>query len=213
MLFACLAMVLGVSSTAMGAYTRVADTIIEGEVVYSPTHYLAGEVIPLGMDPYGYNYQGHLFAGSYANAYLGGLGYPPYEGDDEAYLAENPTAEGTWVWPYRDTQVVMEWNDAWLANSDADHDGLLDRHAGFTSYIGSGAWLTNRMQWGYTCKIVAAPLDAEKIDGMWVTPAGELGPVIWNEFAVIREHDPYYDYWYLSDLYNDYAGRGFGPVQ
>jgi hypothetical protein len=42
---------------------------------------------------------------------------------------------------------MMKWNDAWLANVDCDGDGLLDRHYGFGSYIGSGAWLTNHM-WG-----------------------------------------------------------------
>jgi len=45
---------------------------------------------PTGYDPYGYNYQAHLFKGSYYNVYSGGEGYLPYKGDAETYLAENP---------------------------------------------------------------------------------------------------------------------------
>ena len=65
----------------------------------------------------------------------------------------------------------MKWNDAWLSNQDCDADGLLDRHNGFASYIGSGAWLTNHQsgeyeedgtvcKWNYFTKIVAAPANA-----------------------------------------------------
>jgi hypothetical protein len=42
--------------------------------------------------------------------------------------------------------------------------------------------------WSYFVKIVAAPADAEKTDGVWHTPEGkEIGPVIWNQFAIIQE--------------------------
>ena len=120
-------------------------TIQEGVLTYSAGHYLEGEPLVVGFDPYGYNYQGHMFKGSYANAYLGGAGYPPYEGDDEAYLAENPGAETHWTWPYRNTQLLMKWNDAWLSNKDCDGDGKLDRHYGYpssTSVPGPGKRIT-----------------------------------------------------------------------
>jgi len=39
-------------------------TITEGEIFYSAGHYLAGQPIPTGFDPFGYNYQGHMFKGS-----------------------------------------------------------------------------------------------------------------------------------------------------
>lgn len=171
------------------------NTITEGEVLYSSTHYLAGTPIPTGYDDYGYNYQGHMFKGSYANVYLGAAGFPPYDGDDEAYLAANPAAANHWAWPYRDTQLVMKWNDAWLSNMDRDMDGKLDRHYGYPTYIGSGAWETNHM-WGiedgenysYFTKIVAVPADAIKTSGIWYTAAGtEIGPDIWGEFATIQE--------------------------
>ena len=93
----------------------------------------------------------------------------------------------------------MKWNDAWISNLDRDGDGKLDRHYGFDTYIGSGAWETNHMfgeyeedgkiiKWNYFTKIVAVPEDAVKIDGIWYTPdTVEIGPDIWGEFATIME--------------------------
>ena len=189
--------VILVSLAAMPALANNSDynTITEGEVLYSPGHYLESTPIPTGFDAYGYNYQGHLFKGSYANVYLGGAGLPPYDGDDETYLAANPSAENHWAWPYRNTQLLMKWNDSWLSNMDRDMDGKLDRHYGFSSYIGSGAWETNHM-WGgegkdkytYFTKIVAVPADAVKSLGFWYTAEGtEIGPDIWGQFATIQE--------------------------
>lgn len=184
---------------ALAAPKKDVSSITAGTVYYSEDHYLAGDPIPTGYDDYGYNYQGHMFKGSYANIYLGRDGFAPYMGDDEAYLNENPNAENTWYWPYRDTFVLMKWNDAWLSNLDRDGDGLLDRHYGFDSYVGSGAWETNHMfgeyedegniiKWNYFTKIVAVPSDAEKVDTIWYTAGGtEIGPDIWGEFATIME--------------------------
>lgn len=190
--------------TTAGAKKPDCATIQDGTLTYSAGHYLEGEPIPLGFDPYGYNYQGHMFNGSYFNSYAGGGGFPPYEGDDGAYLAENPGAANHWAWPYRDVELMMKWNDAWLSNKDCDGDGKLDRHYGFTSYIGSGAWLTNHqsgeyeldgeiVKWNYFVKIVAAPADATQDGGTWYAADGtEIGPVIWGEFATIQqiENDP-----------------------
>jgi len=90
----------------------------------------------------------------------------------------------------------MKWNDAWLANTDADGDGLLDRHFGYSSYIGSGAWLTNHIsgeyvqdgktyRWSEFYKIVAAPADAYVDGGFWYDAnGGEIGEVIWGQFAM-----------------------------
>ena len=118
---------------------------------------------------------------------------------------------------------MMKWNDAWLSNIDQDLDRILDRHYVFTSYIGSGAWLTNHMwgtyigedgkehHWTYFVKIVAAPADATTVDGVWYTAEGvEIGSVIWGSFAIIQqvENDPYaglHGLQYLSP-----ASAGFG---
>ncbi|MFP3975329.1 MAG: hypothetical protein ACLFVK_03795 [Dehalococcoidia bacterium] len=201
-------------------------TIQDGSLTYSEGHYLEDEPLEIGYDPYWYNYQAHMFNGYYANVYLGHDGYPPYEGDDEAYFerlveegyAENvekaeEIMEGKWYWPNRDIDLLMKWNDAWLSNKDCDGDGKLDRHYGYDSYIGSGAWLTNHMRggqgkdhWTYFTKIVAVPEDAVLEDGVWYTADGtEIGPSIWGQFAQIQTAESGEGATYISP-----AGPGFG---
>ena len=139
-----------------------------------------GVVITTGFDEWGYNYQGHLFNGGYCDAYR----------------------DAEWCHAYRDVELLMKWNDAWLSNVDCDGDGegKLDRHYGFPSYIGSGAWETNHQSgsyvdddgktchWTYFVKIIAAPFGASVVDGYWFTADGvEIGPVIWGEFAIIQQ--------------------------
>jgi hypothetical protein len=214
-------------SDAAAAFARAfgsgkdGTTLQEGVIKYSEDHYLEGQPIPLGFDPYGYNYQAHLFRGSYVNAYLGGDGLPPYEGDTESYVAAHPEVAAYWYWPYRAVTVDMKWNDAWLSNMDRDGDGLLDRHYGSPSYIGSGAWETNHQtytedgqQYVYFCKIVAVPQDAVKYPSsaipdythVWRTAEGkEIGPDIWGAFAVVLETESG-----SGVLYRSPAGPGFG---
>ena len=137
-----------------------------------------GELVEIGFDEWGYNYQAHLFVGGYCDAY----------------------EDAEWCQPYVDVTLVMRWNDAWLSNKDCDGDGYLDRHYGYDSYLGSGALLTNfqkgsyidedgkKQRWRYYTKIVAAPLDAYIVDGVWYDADGiEIGPMIWDEFAVVQE--------------------------
>jgi hypothetical protein len=48
-------------------------------------------------------------------------------------------------------------------------------------------------RWTYFTKIVAAPSDASKVDGLWYDGSGdEIGPVIWGSFATIQQvsNDP-----------------------
>jgi len=166
------------------AIALAAPALAKGKPVDRPTTIQSGElrasdgsVITVGFDKWGYNYQGHLFKGGYCDAYR----------------------DAAWCQAYKDVDLKMKWNDAWLSNVDADGDGLLDRHFGFDSYIGSGAWITNHMsgeyvldgrtcKWNYFVKIVAAPADAELTGGVWFTAGGvEIGPVIWGQFAIIQE--------------------------
>ncbi|MBE0652107.1 MAG: hypothetical protein IH595_14865 [Bacteroidales bacterium] len=184
------------------------STIQSGTIFYSASHYYGAVPIKTGYDDYGYNYQAHMFSGSYANAYLGGYGFPPYKGDDATYIAQNPTIVNqayAWFWNYRKDNLVMKWNDAWLSNKDCDGDGKLDRHFGFESYVGSGAWETNHM-WGTykngkgkTChwddfvKVEAVPSNATLTNGVWYTTDGKvMGTDIWGQFAIIEEvtNDP-----------------------
>lgn len=207
--------VLPSEQSKLGAMVKGSNgtTIQEGVLTYSAGHYLEGQPLTVGFDIFGYNYQAHLFRGYYANVYLGGYGFPPYEGDDDAYLEENPKAQNTWCWPYRHTNLIMKWNDAWLSNKDCDGDGKLDRHYGYEGYIGSGAWLTNHMSggqgenhWEYFCKIVAVPEDATIDSSIWYAANGtEIGSVIWGSFAIIQEVESGEGAYYVSP-----AGPGFG---
>lgn len=152
-------------------------TIQSGELEASD-----GSIIEVGYDQWGYNYQAHMFNGKYCDAYR----------------------DASWCQPYKEDNLMMKWNDAWLSNKDCDGDGSLDRHYGFTSYIGSGAWLTNHMsgvyeengetcKWNYFVKIIAAPADGYTGNGYWYAADGtEIGPIIWGSFAVIQEvsNDP-----------------------
>lgn len=158
---------------SMGPKEKACTTIQSEELLASD-----GSVIEVGYDDWGYNYQARLFNGKYCDAYR----------------------DAPWCQVYVDDNLSMKWNDAWLSNKDCDGDGLLDRHFGFGSYIGSGAWLTNHMsgeyedeggelcKWNYFVKIVAAPVDAYVDSGSWYLSDGtEIGPVIWGAFAITME--------------------------
>ena len=148
-------------------------TIQEGTLLTT-----AGDVIEPGFDQWGYNYQAHMFNGKYCDSYR----------------------DAAWCQPYKDIDLIMKWNDAWLSNQDCSGDLRLDRYYGFPTYRGSGAWLTNhqkgvyvddngkKQRWEYFSKIVAAPGDATLSGGTWLAADGtEIGPAIWGEFAVIQE--------------------------
>jgi hypothetical protein len=153
-------------------------TIQSGTLVNS-----ANETLQTGYDVWGYNYGARIFNGTYCDAYR----------------------DASWCQEWADVELIMKWNDAWLSDSDCDGDHLLDRHHGYSSYRGSGAWLTNHQsgtyegpngrtcRWTYFVKIVAAPADATLQQGTWLDGSGdEIGPAIWGDFAVVQEiyNDP-----------------------
>ena len=135
------------------------------------------EVIVPGYDEFGYNYQAHLFNGRYCD-------YDRVIGGD-----------------YCDVNLVMKWDDAWMSNKDCDGDGKLDRHYGFASYVGSGAWCTNHQsgtytgddgkehKWTWFAKIVAKPTADYDC-------AAHGGVQIWGDFCEIQSvyNDPYAGY-------------------
>jgi len=138
-----------------------------------------GQVLTPGYDKWGYNYQAHIFNGGYCDAYR----------------------DASWCQPYKDVNLLMKWNDAWLSNKDCDGDGLLDRYYGFESYIGSGAWTTNHQsgtyigddgqthRWEWFTKIVAKPTAGYDC-------AANGGIEIWGAFCEIQSvyNDPYGGY-------------------
>ena len=174
-----LVLVLLTFTTTVGAKKGDTCTTIQSGLLTGSD----GNVLTVGFDQWGYNYQGKMFSGGYCDSYR----------------------DAAWCQPYADVHLLMKWNDAWLDNKDCDGDGLLDRHYGYDDYIGSGAWLTNHQsgeyegedgkicKWNYFVKIVAAPADAVLEDGVWYTADGtEIGPEIWGAFATIQqvENDP-----------------------
>jgi len=165
--------VAAVTTAGKGAGKKDCTRIQDGVLVHS-----SGELLTVGFDDWGYNYQARLFNGYYCDAYR----------------------DAAWCQEFKEDSLSMKWNDAWLSNKDCDGDGVLDRHLGFETYIGSGAWLTNHQsgdyedgegnlcKWNYFVKIIAVPLDASAVDGNWYTSDGELiGPEIWGAFAIIQE--------------------------
>ncbi|MBI5343169.1 MAG: hypothetical protein HZB63_07665 [Deltaproteobacteria bacterium] len=171
MLVACLFVMAGFASAI--AEPGACTTIQDGILLTSD-----GRAIETGYDEWGYNYQAHIFNGKYCDAYR----------------------NAAWCQAWKNDDLEMKWNDAWLSNQDCDGDLKLDRFFGFASYKGSGAWLTNhqkgtyldannkKQKWTYFVKIVAAPADAVLSGGVWFAADGtEIGPSIWGEFAIIQE--------------------------
>lgn len=132
-----------------------------------------------GYNEWGYNYQAHIFNGMWCD-------YHPYYrpgGGGHDWCIAN----------LGNVHLQMKWNDAWLSNQDRDGDGSLDRHWGFDSYIGSGAWCTNHERetyigddgkkhtYTYFVKIVAKPTEDYACNE------------IWGAFCIIQEvyNDPY----------------------
>lgn len=189
------------ASTQAVECTKIQD----GVLTYTTGHYLEGQQVTTDYDAYGYNYQSHQFKGSYANVHLGRYGLPPYGGDDNAYYQElinlgkaadlsgaKSLLQSLWPWAHRSYDIQMKWNDTWLANTDCNGDGKLDRHYGYPRYRGSGASLTNQHNdsnnWTSLTKFVAAPEDAHLEGGYWYAADGTLiGKEIWANFAITQD--------------------------
>lgn len=192
-----LVLTAGAAMAAKGGKSAGCATIQDGGLLD-----VAGNLIFVGYDQFGYNYQSHMFNGRYC--------------DSDRIIGGD----------YCDVDLIMKWNDAWLSNKNCDDNSLLDRHYGSASYIGSGAWLTNhqsgiyinengkKCKWTYFVKIVAAPADAGAVEGIWYTAGGtEIGSVIWGSFAIIQqvENDPCVGLHGVS--YLSPAPTGFGYYQ
>ena len=190
--------VLVMGSPLVCDFAKAADdgcATIQGGTIVDPE----GNPITLGSDQWGYNYAARIFSGLYLNY---SRPEPPWT--KETLEAANEST----------TSLTMKWNDAWLSTQDCDGDGLLDQHYGYSSFRGSGAWVTNlqtgsyevevdgkikEAHWTYFAKIVAAPSDAYTAtngDGVpmyYGADDVEIGPVIWTEFAIVLEvfNDPF----------------------
>jgi hypothetical protein len=71
-----------------------------------------GNVLVMGFDQFGYNYQAHLFNGTFDSV---------DRNLDGTYWGQT----GDFV----DDRLRMKWSDDWLSNQDCNDDGELDRGA------------------------------------------------------------------------------------
>lgn len=134
----------------------------------------AGNTLSVGFDEFGYNYQAHLFNGTYdsSDRVLDGF-----------YWEDQASTD------YADDALIMKWSNSWLANVDCNDDQKLDRGLvdGVVGGISLG-WLTNHetndyvdgdgnvQHYTYFAKIV------------WVGVGGSL----WGQYEIIQEvvNDP-----------------------
>lgn len=130
----------------------------------------AGNPLVLGYDQWGYNYQAHMFNGTY----------------DSSDRVLDGTYWGS-TGDYVDDSLIMKWSDAWLSNKDCNGNGKLDRGLDVGANISQG-WLTNQIVGDYT-----------DVDGnlqhytyfskiVWTGP----GSPLWGQYTLVQEvyNDP-----------------------
>ncbi|KKW19553.1 MAG: hypothetical protein A2W52_01255 [Candidatus Taylorbacteria bacterium RIFCSPHIGHO2_02_49_25] len=157
------------ADTAFAAKPSSCATIQSGTITDS-----SGNPLTVGYDQFGYNYQAHMFNGTYDSS--------------------DRNIDGTYwgsTGDYVDDSLIMKWSDAWLANVDCNGDGKLDR--GLVDGVVGGTskgWLTNEVNGDYDS-------DGDGIQDahytwfvkiVWVGPGGSL----WGEYEIIQEvyNDP-----------------------
>lgn len=150
--------VFGVATKPVNAAKNKCTTIQSGTLLNS-----AEVVITTGYDVWGYNYQANMFNGKYCDSYR----------------------DAAWCQPYKDDNLMMKWNNAWLSNQDCNGDGLLDRHFGYPSYIGSGAWLTNHQSGTYQSEISSG----WDITGLWLAVHEYLGNTYPHNNNIVQASD------------------------
>lgn len=145
-----------------------------------------GNPLVMGYDQFGYNYQAHIFNGTY---------------DSVDRVFGNDTSD------YADDLLIMKWDDSWLANVDCDGDGKLDRGLGTSGPGISHGWLTNHLEGDYDSDgngtQDAHYTSFDKI--VWVGPGGPL----WGQYEVIESvvNDPVGG---LHGLQDKVGAPGFG---
>lgn len=134
-----------------------------------------GNPLVLGFDQFGYNYEAHVFNGTYDSV-------------DRVLDGKFWGQTGDFV----DDHLWMKWSDDWLSNKDCNGDGKLDRGApGSPGYpIISQGWLTNHVEGDYDSDGDGTQ-DAHYtwfIKIVWVGPGGSL----WGQYEIIQEvyNDP-----------------------
>lgn len=171
--------VIGLLALTMGAAAAGPHSgcaTIQGGTLYDS----AGNLIVLGYDEFGYNYQAHMFNGTYDSLdRILGDDQGPYPGD------ESDPSVATF-----DDSLIMKWSDAWIANVDCDEDELLDRGLLVDGTVGgtSRGWLTNQVEGDYLDPDGAVQHYTYFVKIVWVGPDGPL----WGEYEIIEQviNDP-----------------------
>lgn len=180
-------LILTTMLTTIGIAEENCATIKDGNIKDS-----AGNPVVLGFDQFGYNYQAHLFEGT-------------YDSSDRKLDGKYWGNTGDYV----DDRLSMKWSDDWLSNKDCNGDGKLDRGSpGSSGYptISQG-WLTNGIEGDYDSDGDGTQ-DAhytEFIKIVWVGPGGSL----WGQYKIIQEiyNDPIGG---LNGLQSKVSAPGFG---
>jgi len=128
--------------------------------------------ISVGFDEFGYNYQAHMFKGTYDSV--------------------DRNIDGTYwglTGDYVDDSLSMKWSDAWLANVDCNNDGKLDR--GLVDGVVGGTslgWLTNHVVGDYFDVDGVEQHYTDFVKIVWTGP----GSPLWGQYTVIQEvlNDP-----------------------
>ncbi|HCM43898.1 TPA: hypothetical protein DIS55_03015, partial [Candidatus Kaiserbacteria bacterium] len=151
----------------------------------------AGNPIQNGYDQFGYNYQAHMFNGT-------------YDSSDRTIDGKYWGSTGDYV----DDSLIMKWSDAWLSNVDCNGDNKLDR--GLVDGVVGGTslgWLTNQNEGDYDSDGNGTQ-DAHytyfaKI--VWTGP----GSPLWGQYTIIQEvyNDPVGGF---TGLYSKLGAPGFG---
>jgi hypothetical protein len=123
-----------------------------------------GNPLSTGYDQFGYNYQAHMFNGT-------------YDSSDRVLDGKYFGATGDYV----DDRLSMKWSDDWLANKDCTGDGLLDRDG--STGISKG-WLTNHVEGEYVDGDGNLQHYTYFVKIVWVGPGGSL----WGEYEIIQEN-------------------------
>jgi hypothetical protein len=138
-----------------------------------------GNLLTLGFDQFGYNYQARMFNGTYDSA---------DRNNDGKYFGTTTD--------YTDDTLIMKWSEDWLSNQDCNHDGKLDR-GGEGGAGNSKGWTTNHVEGDYIGPDGEPHHYTYFVKIVWVGPAPSgtdpwAGKRIWTEFAIIEEvyNDP-----------------------
>lgn len=172
------------ASKPVMAAKSTCTTIQSGELLNSD-----GDIITTGYDEWGYNYQAKMFNGTFCGAYR-----------DAAWCT---------ALPYEDISLMMKWNDAWLSNQDCDGDTKLDRHYGYPTYIGSGAWLTNHASGTY----LSSTDYYWDITGNWMLDfAGGSDNREFRNLVQDTEGNVTGEFWWLNGAVWEYGGTLVGTI-